>query len=102
MISSVSPWTRNMVDSVTTIDCSLRNATKNPLNAPTAAPIASPAATAPICPAAVSCGIVATTALTSETAAPAERSNPPTTMTKVCPIAVSASGAPLVMSEVMS
>ena len=91
-----------MVDNVTTIDCNLRNATKNPLNAPTAAPIASPAATAPIWPAAVSCGMVATTALTSETAAPADSRIPPTTMMKVCPIAVSASGAPLVISDEMS
>ena len=28
-----------MVDSVTTIDCMRRNATKNPLNAPTATPM---------------------------------------------------------------
>ena len=44
---SVMPWTRNIVESVTTIDCNLRKATKNPLKAPTATPTARPAATAP-------------------------------------------------------
>jgi hypothetical protein len=46
--------------------------------------------------------MVAITALTSEIAAPAERSKPPTTITNVWPIAASASGAPVVIKEEMS
>ncbi len=94
MISKVTPCTMNIADSVTTIDCRRRKATKNPLKAPTSAPMASatqknaawdrPELPIPL----------ARTTLTREITAPVERSNPPVRMTIVCPIAASASVAP--------
>ena len=87
----------NIVERVTTIGCSRRIPMNTPLNAPTAIPIAMPMAVHCRTEACVSAPlmVVASTALTRETTAPAERSNPPDRMTSVCPIAVSARGVEL-------
>ena len=85
----------NMVASVTTIGCMRRTATKKPLKAPEAIPIPTPAATTTSGDKDGSWSEEANATLTSEIAAPAERSKPPDRMTMVWPIAASASGAPL-------
>ena len=84
-----------MVASVTTIGCMPRNATKNPLNAPEAMPTPTPAATRTRGDSGFLQRLASTT-LTSEITAPAERSKPPDSTTIVCPMAASASVAPLV------
>ena len=94
MTSSVMPWTMNMDDRVTTIGCRRTKATKKPLKAPTRAPIASATTTIAICAPRPGPIQAPSTTLTSETTAPAERSKPPVRMTKVWPIAASASVAP--------
>ena len=93
MTRRVTPWRMNMVASVTTIGCMRRTATKKPLKAPEAIPIPIPAATRARGESEGFWRVEASTTLTSEIAAPAERSKPPDKMTMVCPIAASASGA---------
>ena len=96
MTSSVTPCTMNIVESVTTIGCSLRKAMKRPLKAPTAMPTPIPASVHTTIDASGFVGLmlVANTTLTSESTAPAERSKPPTRMTRVSPNAAIASAAP--------
>ena len=94
MISSVMPWTMNIVDSVTTIGCSRTTATKKPLTAPTAAPMAMATSPNRIWLAGSGPIQVPRTTLTSETTAPADRSKPPVSTTTVWPIAASARVAP--------
>jgi len=87
-----------MVASVTTIGCMRRTATKKPLKAPHAIPIPTPAATTASGDSDGFWRLEASATLTSEIAAPAERSKPPDKMTMVWPIAARASGAPLAAS----
>ena len=94
MISRVTPWMMNMLDSVTTIDCRRRMAMKKPLKAPTRPPMAMAATPKAICEPSESCMPDARTTLTSEITAPALRSKPPLSTTKVWPIAARASVAP--------
>ncbi len=93
-MSRVTPCTMNMLASVTTMAGRRITAMKRALKAPARAPIASAAADQPICEAPVSCMCVASTTLTSEITAPAERSKPPVRITMVSPIAASTIVAP--------
>ena len=78
MTSSVMPWTMNIVDSVTTIGCSRRKAMKKPLKAPTSMPMPMPTSVhSRRCLDRRVRMVVASTTLTSEMTAPAERSKPP-------------------------
>ena len=97
MTSSVTPCTMNMVESVTTIGCMRRKAMKKPLKAPTSHADADADAGPQQRSGAskfVGSMLVASTTLTSESTAPAERSNPPERITSVWPKAASASVAP--------
>ena len=94
MISSVTPWMMNIVDKVTTIDCRRSTAMKKPLKAPTRPPMRIAATPKAICEPSDSCMPEASTTLTSEMTAPALRSKPPLSTTKVWPIAASARVAP--------
>ena len=96
MTSNVTPCTMNIVESVTTIGCSRRKAMKRPLKAPTAAPTPIPVRVHRTIDASGLVGLMlaASATLTRESTAPAERSKPPTRMTRVSPKAAIASGAP--------
>jgi hypothetical protein len=96
MISSVTPCRMNMVDSVTTMGWSRNTATKKPLKAPTAMPMPIPAIVhrVTLAPWAIGSMLLASTTLTSEITAPADRSKPPDRMTIVWPIAAIAVVAP--------
>ena len=90
----------NMVDSVTTIGCRPRKAMKKPLKTPAAMPTPMPASVHRTIDSWVDAGSMldASTTLTSEITAPADRSKPPVRMTMVSPIAAIASvAAPLAM-----
>ena len=96
MTSKVTPCTMNIVESVTTIGCSRRKAMKKPLKAPTAMPTPTPASVHRTIDASGFVGfmLAANTTLTRESTAPADRSKPPTRMTRVSPNAAIASDAP--------
>ena len=86
----------NMVESVTTMGCRRSTAMKNPLKAPVSMPIPMPNSVHTSTFASTAAGSIdrASAALTSEIAAPAERSKPPDKMTIVWPMAASADAAP--------
>ena len=92
----------NIVESVTTMDCNRRNATKKPLKAPTTMPMPMPISVSVRTDTEPSEGRLASMTLTSEITAAADRSNPPDRMTTVWPIAAIASVAPLVIICEMS
>ena len=93
-----------MVDRVTTIGCSRTKAMKKPLKAPTSMPTPMPTAVHRRIDASKFIGsmLVASTTLTSDSTAPAERSKPPERMTMVSPTAASASVAPPLDRKLMS
>jgi hypothetical protein len=74
-----------MVDSVTTMGCMRSTAMKKPLKAPTAMPTPMPTAVhrMMLAPGAIGSMLDASTALTSDITAPADRSKPPDRMTMV-------------------
>ena len=92
--SSVTPCRMNMVDRVTTMGCMRMTAMKNPLNAPVSAPTPTPTASTVQGDTSGLLNCEATTTLTSETVAPADRSKPPDKITSVWPMAAMASVAP--------
>ena len=97
---SVTPRTRNIVDSVTTIDCSLHERDEEAVErADRRADRETRRDRADLAARWFPAELLRRRALTSDIAAPAERSNPPTMMMKVWPIAASASGAPLVTAK---
>ncbi len=68
---------------------------KKPFTAPTAATIVSARSATPTWEKTESPMVEATTTFVSDTTAPALRSNPPVSTTSACPMAASASDAPL-------
>ena len=83
-----------MEERVTTIGCRRSTAMKKPLKAPVTTPMPTPARVQTSIEPGSSCILPASTTLTRETTAPAERSKPPESTTRVSPIAAIARVAP--------